>query len=199
MAKYGKHVKEWKKHFGEIPKDVHGRSFEIHHIDGNPDNNHIANLKCVSIDEHYQIHKDQGDFAAAFMIARRMDITPEDISEMARQGTLKRVRLGIHNFQDPNFPRSLDHNIGYVVAIDTRTQEVVRITKEEFNDNDYYVGVNAGRKHKIVHSNRGHNKGKTWTHKNSEQPKKCQYCEFTGRASHISRYHNERCKFKNEG
>lgn len=192
------HIKVWKKHFGEIPKDSDGRSFEIHHVDGDASNNNIDNLVCVSIAEHYQIHKSQCDWGAAFMIARRMDIPPSDIAEIARMGTLKRISEGKHNFQDPNFPRSLDHNIGFVVAIDTRTQTTVRISKEDFEKYDYYIGVNAGRKQNKVHSNRGHNKGKTWSHVNKEQPKKCRYCDFQGRASHLSRYHNERCKHKNE-
>lgn len=201
MAKHRynhKHIRAWKKVHGPIPKDSNGRSFEIHHIDNDPTNNDITNLMCVSIDEHYEIHKLQGDWVGAFMIARRMEQTPEDIADIARRGTVERIEKGIHNFQDPNFPRSLDHNKGYVVALDTRTGSVVRVTKQEFEEFDYYVGCNYGRKQKEVHNNRGHNKGKTWQHKNKEVPKKCIYCDFEGRASHISRYHNERCKHKNE-
>lgn len=195
---YGNHIKTWKKYNGEIPKDSDGRSYEIHHIDGNPENNNIENLMCVSINEHYKIHVDQGDYNAAFLIAGRMITKPEDISKIASEGSKQRIKNGTHNFLDPNFPRSLDHNIGYVVALDTRTDNIVRITKEEFDVCDYYVGVNTGRKHKIVHNNRGHNKGKSWKQTNKEQPKKCKYCGFEGRASLISRWHNERCKYKNE-
>ena len=35
--------KIWETHNGEIPKDTDGRSFEIHHIDGNRNNNSIEN------------------------------------------------------------------------------------------------------------------------------------------------------------
>lgn len=59
--------------FGEIPKDNLGRSYEIHHIDGNHSNNSIENLMCVSIEEHYIIHLTQGDFDAANLIAERMN------------------------------------------------------------------------------------------------------------------------------
>jgi len=48
--------KLWENTYGKIPKDEKGRSFEIHHIDGNRKNNKIDNLKCVSIEEHYEIH-----------------------------------------------------------------------------------------------------------------------------------------------
>lgn len=51
--------KLWVKLKGEIPKDEFGRSYEIHHIDGNRKNNTIENLICVSIEEHYEIHKQQ--------------------------------------------------------------------------------------------------------------------------------------------
>ena len=39
-------------HNVRLPRDI-----EIHHIDGNHDNNDIINLKPVSIEEHYQILK----------------------------------------------------------------------------------------------------------------------------------------------
>ena len=58
--------------FGEIPIDENGRSYEIHHIDGNRNNNSINNLICVSIEEHYKIHLEQGDFGAANLIADRI-------------------------------------------------------------------------------------------------------------------------------
>lgn len=38
--------KIYENHFGPIPKDKDGRSYEIHHIDGNRKNNEISNLKC---------------------------------------------------------------------------------------------------------------------------------------------------------
>jgi hypothetical protein len=65
--------KIWEKHFGEIPIDENGRSYEIHHIDGNRKNNSIKNLKCVSIEEHLQIHLDQKDEAAIHAITIRMN------------------------------------------------------------------------------------------------------------------------------
>jgi hypothetical protein len=190
------HIKEWKKHFGKIPKDVDGRSFEIHHLDGNPQNNTIDNLQCISIQEHYEIHLKQKDYGAAFLIARRMKIKPENISELAKIITLKRIEDGTHNFLDPNFKRSLYHNKGYVVAIDTRTNLQVRIKKEDFDLNHYYVGVNKNRKQKTIHENRGQNKGKKWSQNNKEDLKKCNYCDFYGRGSLLSRWHNGKCKFK---
>ena len=196
MARYGEHIKQWKKHFGKIPKDKNGRSYEIHHLDGNIENNNIDNLICVSIEEHYNIHKKQGDYGGAFLIAGRMKIKPEDISEVASKASKERVVSGTHNFLDPNFPRSLDHNRGFVVAKNTLNGETIRVSKEEFDNNDNLVGINSNRKQKTVHSNRGQNKGKKWKIKNKEIGVKCNFCEFVGRASLVSRWHNDNCKDK---
>lgn len=48
----GLHVAIWESHHGkEAPK-----GYVIHHIDGNPHNNNIENLECVSCSEHRRIH-----------------------------------------------------------------------------------------------------------------------------------------------
>ena len=57
---------------------------DIHHIDGNHNNNQSENLKAVTLQEHYDIHKSQNDHYACYMIATRMDIKPSDWLEMAR-------------------------------------------------------------------------------------------------------------------
>lgn len=70
MADYRK---IWENANGAIPKDELGRSYEIHHIDGNRENNDLNNLKCVSIDEHFRIHYEQKDYAACNLIIDRLD------------------------------------------------------------------------------------------------------------------------------
>ena len=82
--------KIWEKVNGPIPKDDKGRSFQIHHIDGNNQNNAIENLKCISLEEHYQIHLQQGDIFAASMIYARLQLTEED-----RQSINKKI--GVSN------------------------------------------------------------------------------------------------------
>jgi hypothetical protein len=74
----------WRKHFGPIPKDDLGRSYEIHHIDGNRDNNDLSNLKCVSIQEHYDIHKRQGDWAACWSISKRLNLSARELNELRK-------------------------------------------------------------------------------------------------------------------
>jgi hypothetical protein len=76
--------KLWIEQYGEIPKDADGRSYEIHHKDGNRSNNSIDNLMCISIQEHYDIHYTQRDYGACVMIAKRMQMPPDYLSEIQR-------------------------------------------------------------------------------------------------------------------
>ena len=86
--------KIWKDANGIIPKDELGRSYEIHHIDGNRKNNELSNLKCVSIQEHYNIHYQQKDFLAALIISSRMEISPKEKSELAKNSIAEKKENG---------------------------------------------------------------------------------------------------------
>ena len=55
------HREVWKEHNGEIPDGFH-----IHHIDGDPTNNDIENLECVTPEEHAARHPEN-------------NLSPEDI------------------------------------------------------------------------------------------------------------------------
>jgi hypothetical protein len=79
-----KYRKIWEKVNGPIPKDHLGRTYEIHHIDGNRKNNDISNLMCVSIEEHYKIHLNQKDYAAACMVAERLDLQKQELDKLYR-------------------------------------------------------------------------------------------------------------------
>jgi len=79
----------WRKANGEIPRDENGISYEIHHKDGNRENNEISNLECLSILEHYQKHLDQGDLAEASAIYARMKklLRGEVLNDRPLEGT----------------------------------------------------------------------------------------------------------------
>lgn len=62
---------------------------DIHHIDGDHNNNDPSNLRPVTLEEHYFIHKSQKDYYAAYLIGRRMKIKPEDWEQMARENGRK--------------------------------------------------------------------------------------------------------------
>jgi hypothetical protein len=79
-----KYRKIWEDVNGPIPVDGEGRTYHIHHIDGNRNNNSIENLQCVSIEEHYNIHLQQyktsgsrKDLAAMRFLAGWMSREPE--------------------------------------------------------------------------------------------------------------------------
>lgn len=79
MAKINVNYRKiWEDSFGKIPKDQNGISYEIHHIDGNRNNNSLDNLVCVSIEEHYKIHFDQKDYYACACITKRMKLSEQD-------------------------------------------------------------------------------------------------------------------------
>jgi hypothetical protein len=85
-------------HNGLIPKEADGRTYEIHHIDGNHSNNDPTNLKAVTIQEHYDIHYVNGDWGACFKIAKRMELSPKEISELVSKSSCERVKNGTHHF-----------------------------------------------------------------------------------------------------
>lgn len=91
--------KLWETKKGPIPKDSQGRTFEIHHKDGNRLNNNIENLQCISIEEHYKIHLDQGDYSASAAIAVRLNLSVEEIRELNSQAGKKafKNKSGIHS------------------------------------------------------------------------------------------------------
>jgi hypothetical protein len=94
-----KYRKIYENHHGPIPKDAEGRTYEIHHIDGNHKNNNPNNLVAVSIHEHYNIHYSQGDWAACLYIkSQRMDHTPDELSNLAKMANMKRVESGNHHW-----------------------------------------------------------------------------------------------------
>ena len=76
--------KIWQDAFGLIPKDESGRSYEIHHIDGDKNNNDLSNLMCLSIKEHYEIHRKQGDLRAAWIIKQRFEISIEELESLKK-------------------------------------------------------------------------------------------------------------------
>jgi hypothetical protein len=89
----------YEQHYGPIPKEPNGRSYEIHHIDGNDNNNDPINLIAVSLQEHYDIHYSQGDWGACFKLGGKLKLSPQEISNISRKTQSKRLAEGSHNFQ----------------------------------------------------------------------------------------------------
>jgi hypothetical protein len=79
MSNYYRKI--WESANGQIPKDKNGRSYEIHHIDGNRSNNKLSNLMCVSIEDHIKIHMNQGELGAVQLITKRLNLSYEKYME----------------------------------------------------------------------------------------------------------------------
>ena len=81
MSKFN-YRKLWSDHYGDIPIDENGVTYDIHHIDGNRNNNAIDNLIAISIMDHYKIHLNQGDIASAHRISSRINLTDQERSHI---------------------------------------------------------------------------------------------------------------------
>ena len=97
--------KIYEQEYGPIPKEENGRSYEIHHIDGNHSNTSLDNLKAVTLQEHYDIHYSQGDWAACLLMTDRMKISPQEKSDLAKKLNVQRVQNGTHMFTDSEWQR----------------------------------------------------------------------------------------------
>lgn len=117
----------WEQAYGSIPKDRDGRSYEIHHIDGNRNNNALENLICIPIQEHYDIHHKQGDWGACAAIVMRMKLSPKEISEMISEMNQEKIKSGVHNFQDPQHQKMLAEN---------RAKRIIKGTHNFSGDNN---------------------------------------------------------------
>lgn len=91
--------KIYEQHHGPIPIDADGRSYEIHHIDGDSTNNDPENLTAITIQEHYDIHYAQEDWYACLRIGAKMMMSPVELSEMARKNNQKMLDAGAHPLQ----------------------------------------------------------------------------------------------------
>lgn len=93
--------KIYEQHHGPIPKDEQGRTFEIHHKDGDRNNNDISNLIALSLEDHFNIHYLQKDWYACTMIASKMKLSQAEISVFASAAAKERIARGDHPFLDP--------------------------------------------------------------------------------------------------
>ena len=165
------------KNHGQIPKDSLGRSYDIHHIDGNHENNDPENLKAVTIQEHYDIHYSNNDWGACYAISLRMNKSPKLIAELASLTNLERIKCGTHNFQkrddgttaigdafktgiknhigrkNPRF----DNNIYHFRNVNTK--EIVSMTQYDFTCT---FNLNKGAVCSMLKNKKGHRTVKGW-------------------------------------
>lgn len=90
--------KIYENHYGSIPKDENNRTFDIHHIDGNRNNNIPENLIALSVKDHYDLHYSKGEYGSAWLIARKLRLTPEQLSEISRLNAKQQIKNGTNKF-----------------------------------------------------------------------------------------------------
>lgn len=209
-----RYIKIWKDAHGPIPKDEDGRTYEIHHIDGDATNNHLNNLMCVSIKEHYKIHLKQGDLLAARYIAMRMDVDLEITRSLISQAQQKRVEDGTHNWLAENGNSEICYN-RQMVRVKNHTHQFITKEYEEYRLEQYHLSVEErksnGTYHMLVdnptykmlenctHNFLGPNQNKKMLEKGihpSQIKKECPYCGKIVDSANYGRYHGERCKAK---
>lgn len=118
--------KIWEEHNGTIPIDKDGRPYEIHHKDGNNKNNKLENLQCLTIKEHYDIHYEQGDYGACVLIAKRM-LLPVDFISNIQKG---KKRPGIGGVKKGTIPWNKGKN-GYNLNITEKGKNAQNIRIEK--------------------------------------------------------------------
>jgi hypothetical protein len=193
--------KIWESHFGQIPKDSDGKSYEIHHIDGNRSNNNIKNLKCVSIQEHYNIHHAQSDWAECLFISERMKISPEDQSRLATLSNKKRIYEGTHHFLGNDLQRRrIEERTHNFVGENNPSKRRVKEGTHQFLDSNFQKEMNRrriaeGRHHLLGEEN---NRKMLSSGKHASQKKlKCPHCEKITSSNNAKRWHFDKCRILN--
>lgn len=87
----------WIKYHGEIPKDENGIPYDIHHIDGNRNNNNINNLIALSIKDHYLVHLNRGDWYSANLLAIRLNLSKVEKDHIKNKLKNSRPKLQCHH------------------------------------------------------------------------------------------------------
>ena len=180
MNIYTNHRKVYKDHYGKIPKDSNGRSYDIHHIDGDHTNNDPANLKAVTIQEHYDIHYAQGDYSACFKMAWRMSMTPAELSELARKSALQRVTNGTHPWAGDNGISRRRSKDGTHHWFGENNPSIIR-TKNGTNN---WLGPTSNLK-RLAEGRHP-----------SQIKKTCPHCGLTCAVCNYAKYHGDKCKKK---
>jgi len=160
--------KIYETHYGTIPKDENGRTFDIHHIDGNRENNDISNLVALSVSDHYNIHLEQGDFGACIKIKRNITLSSDELSALASKNNKKRVSEGTHNFIGGDVARNTQRRLVKEGKHHWLTGEAQRIS----TNNRLQAGTHPFREE--------------WT---------CEHCGVKGKNKAMyNRWHNGKCK-----
>jgi NUMOD3 motif. len=182
------HRKIWHEQYGDIPVDEFGITYEIHHINGDHNDNRIENLKCVSIIDHYNIHASQGDWYACTAILQRLKRKLDSIDGIIDTTVLKGE---MHPMYGKN-----------------HSEETKRKISENHHDVSGENNPMYGKKHsdeskeKMSNKLKGNGKG---VPKSAETRRKmsesvrlltCPHCGKSAKGNSMKRWHFDNCKRK---
>lgn len=192
----------YENHHGKIPKDETGRSYEIHHIDGNRSNNDPENLKCVTIKEHYDIHYAQSDWGACWLISRKMKLTNLELSELNRLIQVTRIANGTHPFLGDLQKRKVSDGTHHFLGGKIQ-RKMVQDGIHPWQNKDKATARNKTRVANGTHpflggdQSRKNNKKmlESGTHP-SQIKMKCTYCDKSVSVGMFTRWHGENCKLR---
>lgn len=180
------HVKIYKQHYGDIPVDAEGRTYQIHHIDGNHQNNDPTNLIAVSIQEHYDIHYEQGDYGACYLLARQMSFTSDQLSEIASKSNLKRSKNGTNPFLGGKIQSETQKRL---VAEGTHHFLGGKLQKKLVeNGTHHFLDKEKAKQRAIKRVNEGK------CNLSSKPTVTCPHCGKIGDNSNMKRWHFNNCK-----
>lgn len=182
--------KIYEERYGPIPKDENGKSYDIHHIDGNRSNNAIENLIAVSLEEHYNIHFSQGEFGACQKIALRMKRSSERLSEIATKSNLRRSANGTNPFCGGDLQRKTQRRL---VADGTHHFLGGALQKKMVAERTHHFLNKEKSKERAI---KRVAEGKCCL---SNKPiVTCPHCGKIGDNSNMKRWHFNNCKKKND-
>lgn len=184
--------------YGKIPVDDRGRPMHIHHINGNHSDNRLENLTLVTIDEHYQIHLDQEDYHAAMKLGALLNLSKDELSNLARKSNEKRIQNGTHNFLDSEFQRNvqlkrIEDGTHHLLTGDIQ-KKISKKRVEEGTHNFQIPGASSRVQERRI-ANGSHNfQGENAP---SQQKWTCPHCGKTGKGKGpYNRSHGDKCKMK---
>lgn len=144
--------KIWETYNGSIPD-----GYEIHHIDGDRQNNDISNLICLSLKEHYEVHYNQGDWLACAIMSERMKLSQEERKSIHKKAMESRDQSGERN---PMYGRSaiLENNMkwynnGKIDKMFPENEQEDGFVKGRLNMPDYDRSGSKNPKAKAVYVN----------------------------------------------
>jgi hypothetical protein len=185
--------KIYEQYYGPIPLDSDGRTYEIHHIDGDNHNNDPSNLIALSIKDHYKLHKDQGDYTEAWAIGGRMKISAEEKSLLASLSNLNTMKNGTNPFSDANIRMK-----GTIAARESNLKKI-KINEYHLQSGDIQRTASQKRVADGTHNFLGGAMNKAML-ENGTHPSKiivtCHHCGKSGGKPGMMTKHFDNCKLR---